>query len=114
MAPDQLLAVLDSVARVVDRLEERAKALEDLLHQADERIRLLGDALDHTVAASISPAKAATNDGRRESTTAVRLDPFAASVYELADRGRSPVEIAQCLHEQVGKVELVLALRQRA
>lgn len=40
------------------------------------------------------------------------LDPLSASVYELADRGRSPVEIAQQLDEQVGKVELILALRQ--
>ncbi|GEM_PF-1251026 len=39
------------------------------------------------------------------------IDPLTANVYELADRGRSPVEIARYLDEQVGKVELILALR---
>jgi len=39
------------------------------------------------------------------------IDPLSASVYELADRGRTPVQIAQYLDEQVGKVELILALR---
>ena len=38
-------------------------------------------------------------------------DSLSASVYELADRGRSIVEIAQYLDEQVGKIELILALR---
>lgn len=38
-------------------------------------------------------------------------DPLSASVCELSDRGRTPVEIAQLLDEQVGKVELILALR---
>ena len=39
------------------------------------------------------------------------VDPLTANVYELADRGRTPVEIARNLDEQVGKVELILALR---
>ncbi len=39
------------------------------------------------------------------------IDPLTANVYELADRGRSPLEIARYLDEQVGKVELILALR---
>lgn len=39
------------------------------------------------------------------------LDPLTANVYELADRGRTPLEIARNLDEQVGKVELILALR---
>ena len=39
------------------------------------------------------------------------MDPLAEQIYELADAGRTPVEIAQDLDEQVGKVELILALR---
>ncbi len=39
------------------------------------------------------------------------IDPLSASVYELADRGRTPVQIAQYLDEQVGKIELIIALR---
>ncbi len=41
-------------------------------------------------------------------------DPTTASVYKLADAGLSPVEIAQRIDEQIGKVELILALRPRS
>ena len=43
--------------------------------------------------------------------SAVPADPLTTTVYELADAGHGPVEIAQQLEEQVGKVELILALR---
>lgn len=43
----------------------------------------------------------------------VELDPLTRSVYALADDGRSSVEIARELDEQIGKVELILALRPR-
>ena len=45
------------------------------------------------------------------SNGAQRTDPLTEEIYELADAGRTPVEIAQHLAEQVGKVELILALR---
>ena len=38
-------------------------------------------------------------------------DKLTQSVYSLSDQGLSPVEIAGQLSEQVGKVELILALR---
>ncbi|MBT8484329.1 MAG: hypothetical protein KJO43_02035, partial [Phycisphaerae bacterium] len=41
-------------------------------------------------------------------------DPLARAVYELADLGEDPVTIARRLDEQVGKVELILALRGSA
>jgi hypothetical protein len=39
------------------------------------------------------------------------LDPLTRSVYELADDGHDALGIAQALDEQIGKVELILALR---
>lgn len=39
------------------------------------------------------------------------MDPLMRQIYELADEGATPVEIARKLDEQVGKVELILALR---
>lgn len=39
------------------------------------------------------------------------IDPLTESVYQLADAGRNAVSIAQELEEQIGKVELILALR---
>lgn len=38
-------------------------------------------------------------------------DPLTQRVYDLADQGVSQLEIAQRLDEQIGKVELILALR---
>jgi len=38
-------------------------------------------------------------------------DPVKRRVYELADEGLPPVEIARELEEHIGKVELILALR---
>ncbi len=41
------------------------------------------------------------------------MDPFTQQVYDLADAGHPAVTIARDLNEQVGKIELVLALRSR-
>jgi hypothetical protein len=38
-------------------------------------------------------------------------DPLARQVYQLADTGLAPADIAQKIGEHVGKVELILALR---
>ena len=40
------------------------------------------------------------------------LDPITREVYELADAGHAPVEIARKLGQHTGKVELILALRE--
>jgi hypothetical protein len=42
-----------------------------------------------------------------------RTDPLNRRIYEMADQGLPPVEIARSLNQQTGKVELVLALRPR-
>ena len=43
-----------------------------------------------------------------------QTDSLTSGIYELADRGLSPIAIAQDLDEHVGKVELILALRPTA
>ena len=45
-------------------------------------------------------------------TRGARLDPLTAEVYRRADAGEDAVTIAQAMEEQIGKVELILALRQ--
>jgi len=60
------------------------------------------------------PATASPTDAQRPAKSAEPVktpDPTTASVYQLADAGLSPVEIAQRMDEQIGKVELILALR---
>ena len=41
------------------------------------------------------------------------MDPLTQQIYELADAGHTAVAIARDLNEQVGKIELILALRSR-
>jgi hypothetical protein len=42
----------------------------------------------------------------------LHVDPLARAVFELADAGRTPVQIAGELNEHTGKVELILNLRK--
>lgn len=103
------------------QLDSRAERIEKLLEQADERIGRLESSsgprrespLVETKPAV--PSRAARPASRLDisgrSPTESPQDPLARQVYELADQGRSPVEIAGSLEEHVGKVELILALR---
>ncbi len=97
---------LETTQRLAAQLDNKSERLEQLLLQADERIASLR-ALECAGTAASSTQPASTNPSPRP------LDPLTRSVYDLADADNSPVEIAQQLHEQVGKVELILALRGR-
>lgn len=115
----QAAAMVDLSRRLAAQLDNKAQRLETLIRQADERIGRLGGA---GAASHASPAArgSAAPPARAQAATAPRpmrseasrsVDPVTRAVYDLADQGRSPVEIAQALDEQVGKVELILALR---
>lgn len=105
-------------------LDNKAERLEQLLMQADERIAQLhalhsgprADRNGQSQSAGNAPA-GITGIGeheRDEARTAPEPsppDPLTARVYELADQGRTPIEIARELDEHTGKVELMLALR---
>lgn len=52
-----------------------------------------------------------TTNGRVTPSADEGLDLLTRSVYELADAGHESVSIARTLDEQIGKVELILALR---
>lgn len=91
---------LEQMREHIELLEQKSEQIEQLLAEADERIAMLR-ALNHSIAES------------KPMPTVEPADPLTRSVYELADSGRSPVEIARKLDEQVGKVDLILALRGR-
>lgn len=69
-----------------------------------------GASFPHAVPAS-APAPAAPADV---------LDPLArsadrfADIFQLADQGLSPAEIARSTHQAEGEIELILSLRERA
>jgi len=87
----------DLVRRFAAHLDTKAARLEKLIRDADDRIARLSAsarAQPHPPAEPERPA-----------------DPISRDVYDLADQGLPPIEIAQRLSEGVGKVELILALR---
>ena len=68
-------------------------------------VPVMADAKDRQDAASAGMQGASRMNSEPPS------DPLTRQIYEMADQGTTPVEIAQQLDEQVGKVELILALR---
>jgi hypothetical protein len=99
--------LLETAQRLAGQLDAKADRLEQLIAAADERIEALG-----ARAGGAAQQAAPTVARSRRDEAAHPPDPLTAAVYEMADLGRDPVEIARALDEQIGKVELILALRQ--
>lgn len=105
-------------------LELKLARLEHLLRCADERITHLHQLVEKTqTRRSIAPSDSPMHfcepkhAGLSASTagpaaTIEEPDPLRHDIYQLADAGHSPLQIAQKLHEHLGKVELILALRR--
>lgn len=89
--------------RLAANLDAKAARLERLIAQADERLNRLEDR---------TAADTRARPERRGGVTIDDTDPLNRRVYDLADRGLPPVEIAKQLSQQVGQVELILNLRR--
>lgn len=102
----QMMVELEEMTRRFgSQLDAKAVRLERLIEEANRRIAAL-ERLDAPAPAPSAPTPARQNgDGEP--------DELTRRIYQLKDAGRSPVQIAQELDEQVGKVELILALRKR-
>jgi hypothetical protein len=101
-----LLVELSEMARKVSaQLDTRSRKLEVLIHDADEKIaelnRLTG-----------APRRAPDADAPSPTPGEPLLDARYSAIYDLADQGRSPQQIAQELDRPRGEVELILALRR--
>lgn len=109
-AESQARQTLDSVMvdceeltqRLATHMDNKAARIEALLAEADQTIARL----EH--ASRQQPHAAAS---RAPEPELPRTDPLHARIHELADAGRTPVQIAQELQQPTGQVELVLALR---
>ena len=126
---EELMVEVEQLAkRFGTQLDAKSIQLERLIRQSDERIEALhrlaetssnrsmprstevrSDLADLASHAPAIPAPAAATPNTESHVD--DGDPLTKSVYELADAGTDPVEIAKKLNEQVGKVELILALR---
>ncbi len=126
--------MLETAGRLAAHLDNKAERLEQLIARADERLAALGGRVgrlsEPPSAAQRAAPRAQSSDrspnpppgpvperegGRsdsRASETRAPGDPLTQTIYELTDTGRSPLEIAKALDEQIGKVELILALRE--
>jgi hypothetical protein len=98
------------------QLDNRARQMNELVQQADERIGELQATLRAEPARReptpttmpFQPAAA-----RRLALDDEPTDPIAERIFELSRAGLSPIDIARKLDEQVGKVELVLAMEAK-
>ena len=99
----ELMVEIEQMARRVGaQLDAKTIHLEKLLQEADEKI------------ASLDQSTPSAPDLEPEQPVMPELDPLTTKVYELSDEGRDSIQIAQQLNEHVGKVELMLALRQKS
>lgn len=102
----QMMVELEELTRRFGaQLDAKSQRLEQLLEEADRKIAELEGR------SSASPS-AAPSAPAASSPPQAPADPLVRKVYELADAGQPIIEIARQLDEQIGKVELILALRQ--
>lgn len=120
------IASVDRARHLAAILDNKAVRLEALIELADTRIAQLRA---QTSAALPRPRVNENDDAdllmelerlqppqppQPLESPAPELDEMSANVCQMADRGMAPLEIARELDEQVGKVELILALRAQA
>ena len=100
----ELVVELEKMARqMTSQLETRAAKLELLIREADEKIAALRS-VDR-------PAPQTVHVETVTARQALLPDTRHTGVYELADQGQSPRQIAQQLSRPYGEIELILALR---
>lgn len=93
----------DAARRLAAILDNKAERLDILIEQADQRIHQLQ---------AIQAAVRSDSDSVSDAPKHEPPDPRAARIHALADQGLPIVDIARKLDEQIGTVELVLALRR--
>ncbi|MFI4897733.1 MAG: hypothetical protein ACIARR_07900 [Phycisphaerales bacterium JB059] len=107
--------------RLAAILDNKAARLELLIEEADERLARLDRA---SIGASVSVRPVEPDAGAFRTSAPepapvapapqhAASDPTHRQIYELADAGLGPVEIAQRLDQPIGQVELILNLRRR-
>jgi len=97
------------------QIENRAAMLDRLIADADHKISQLESLLAQVNRAQENlERESRTNNAsaREQSVLMPASDPLSQRVIQMASQGHSPVHIASALNEQVGKVNLILALNK--
>jgi hypothetical protein len=122
----KLVQQLDDLSKQVEnRLDAKCAALEQSIHNADQRITALSTLLKVARSAGVQLESAGTDSGSASPSLKSAFDQggLRASslpedrtrrIYELADNGRSASQIAQETQQRVGEIELILNLRRSA
>jgi hypothetical protein len=112
-----MVEMLETARQMTAQLDTRAARLELLIQQADQRLAALKSgssvAPGNHDAASDSPPSLGQNTSLPGTTFEPETppDPRHAEVWDMADQGSSPHEIARQLNRPNGEIELILALR---
>ena len=128
---DDLQALMVEIERMTRRFASQVEAktteLEALIAEAEQRIAELRELRDATAdAAALSPSTRGYDPGPPSDAPALNPPPadddaptgpslrdeLSVRVLQLADEGHDAQAIARELDEHVGKIELILALRQ--
>lgn len=105
-----IVELQDLSRRISSEIDVRFARLESAIHDADRRIATLQRLVQEADALSAEmPQRSEHATPRRDEET---LEVRHALVYEMADGGRTPVEIARELGKTPGEVELILNLRR--
>ncbi len=110
----ELMVQLEDVSRGIQaQLDTKFAKLDSVIADADDRL----DRLERMIRrCDGKPALEVTVDDQTPPAPPVvpRDDPDRRLIFELADAGRSAVEIAQQTGQSTGEIELILALRNTA
>jgi hypothetical protein len=106
---DVMVELQDLSRQISAQIETRFAKLESVIRSADERIDRLTRLLRQTDGQPTLDVTVA--DDAPAVDPAARPDSTRRLIYQLADAGRTPVEIARELDTTTGEVELILALR---
>ncbi|UCC30386.1 MAG: hypothetical protein JSU86_19570 [Phycisphaerales bacterium] len=111
---EQVMLELDQLSRQIHgRIDTKLARLEAVIRDADERIDRLSR-LIRTTKGESAQEFTLDREGPDEAHSAQSdiVDDRHAPIYELADSGKSPVEIARQVGKTTGEVELILALKR--
>ena len=112
---ESLMVDLEQMARRLSaQLDAKTLQVEKATREADERIaqlRALQEQLARPATSVAAAPRSDSYDPGHAPASPGEGDPLTREVYALADQGRGPTDIARQLNEHVGKVELILALR---
>jgi hypothetical protein len=111
---EQVMLELDQLSRQIHgRIDTKLARLETLIRDADQRIEKLtrlADKADGRPRFEITLDEEQPREQQSDNPATLN-DERHADVFQLADDGSSPFEIAQKLGRPVGEIELILALR---